>query len=94
MVSLQHWLLKFGAASLTLRQILGEFGDWMVNRRPPWSAYRAMALGRFIELDKCPGVQPVGIGETWRRLLEKCVSAVIGAEAKEVYGMEQLCGGL
>ena len=35
LVSLQHWLLRFGAESIGLRQIVREFGDWMANGRPP-----------------------------------------------------------
>ena len=34
-ISLQHWLLRFGVASLLLRKIVGEFGDWMANGCPP-----------------------------------------------------------
>ena len=41
-VSLQHWLLRFGAASAELRLIVGDFIEWMSNGRPPWDAYRAL----------------------------------------------------
>ena len=68
-VSLQHWLLQFGAASGELRQIVAEFGEWISNGRPPWSAYCAMVSGRLIALDKSPGIRPVGhhgaIGGPW-----------------------------
>ena len=77
-----------------LRNIVGKFGDWMANGRPPWAAYRALILGHLIGLDKCPRVRPVGVGETWYHILVKCVLVVIGAEAKEACGTEQLCGGL
>ena len=93
-ISLQHWLLRFGVASLGLQHIFGEFGDWMANGRPPWEAYRALMLGRFIGLDKCPGVRPVGVGKTWRRMLTKYVLVVTREEAKEACGTEQICGGL
>ena len=82
MVSLQHWILRFGAASGELRMIVAEFGEWICNGRPPWVAYRAIMSGRLIALDKCPGIRPVGIGETWRRLLAKCLLRVTGKEAK------------
>ena len=39
--------------------------------------------GRLIGLDKCHWVRPVGVGETWRRMLDKCVFVVTGEEAKE-----------
>ena len=91
-VSLQHWLLRFGAASGELRQIVAEFGEWLSNGRPPWSAYCAMMSGRLIALEKYPGIRPVGIGETWRRLLEKCLLRVMGQEVKTACGTEQLAG--
>ena len=83
LVSLQHWLLQSGAAFVGLRYIARELGDWMANGRPPWAAYRELVSGRLIDLDKFPGVWPFRVGETWRWMLEKCVLAVMGAEAKE-----------
>ena len=70
-VSLQHWLLRFVAASAELRHIVGDFVEWIGNGRPPWAAYRALLSGRLIALDKQPGIRPVGVGETWRRLMAK-----------------------
>ena len=46
-ISLQHWLLRFGAASAELRLVLAEVGEWLSNGRPPWAAYRAMMSGRL-----------------------------------------------
>ena len=51
-----------------------------------------MMSGRMIALDKSPVIRPVGIGETWRRLLEKCLLRVTGQEYKAVCGTEQLAG--
>ena len=93
-ISLQHWLLRFGAASGALRLIVTEMGEWLSNVRPPWAAYRALMSGRLIALDKSPGIRPVGIGETWRRLLAKCLLRVSGQEAKAACGTEQLAGGV
>ena len=63
-VSLQHWLLRFGAASAELRLIFGDFVEWLGNGRPPWAAYRALMSARLIALDKQQGIRPVGVGET------------------------------
>ena len=93
-ISLQHWLLRFGAASAELRQVVADVGNWMSNGRPPWAAYRALMSGRLIALDKSPGTRPVGIGETWRRLLAKCLLRVSGQEAKAACGTEKLTGGV
>ena len=73
-VSLQHWLLRFSAASAELRLIVGDFIEWMSNRRPPWSAYRALMFVGLIALDKESGIRPVGMGETWRRLMASAYS--------------------
>ena len=61
-----------------LWQIIGEFGDWIANGRLPWAAYRALMSGRLIGFNKCPRVRPVGVGETWWRMLEKYVLVVTG----------------
>ena len=52
LVILQHWLLRFGAENMGLRQIFGELWDWMAKYRPTWAAYRALMLRRLIGLDK------------------------------------------
>ena len=93
-MSLQHWLLQFGAASAELRLIVREFIEWMRNGRPPWAAYLALMSGRLIALDKQPGIRLVGVGETWRRLIVKCLLKVAGPEAKAVCGTTHLAGGL
>jgi hypothetical protein len=50
--------------------------------------------GRLLALDKCPGIRPIGIGETWRRAIAKCILKVAGKDAKETCGIDQLCAGL
>ena len=83
LVRLQHWMLQFGVVSMGIRHIVGEFRDWMANSLPPWATYRLLILGRIIGLYNCPGVRRVGVGETWRWMLDKCVLEVTGADAKE-----------
>ena len=93
-VSLQHWLLRFCAASAELRLIVGDFVEWLGNGRPPWAAYRTLMSCRLIALDKQPGIRPVGVGETWRHIMAKCLLKVAGTEAKTTCGTTQLAGGL
>ena len=71
-----------------------NFVDWLANGSPPWAAYRAFMSGRLIALDKQPGVRPVGVGETWRRLFAKIVLKVTGPEATMTCQGDQLCAGL
>jgi hypothetical protein len=51
-------------------------------------------IGRLCALDKCAGVRPLGVGETWRRAMAKILLLVAGAEAKNACGINQLCAGL
>ena len=93
-VSLQHWLLWFGVANGELRLIVGKFTEWPGNEWPPYSVYRALMSGRLIMLDKQPGIRPVGVGETWPRMMAKCLLRVTGQETKAACGTAQLAGGL
>ena len=93
-MSLQHWLLRFGAASGELWLIVGEFVEWLGNGRPPWAAYEALMSGGMIALDKQPVSRPVGVGETWRQMMAKCMLRVGGTEAKASCETTQLAGGV
>ena len=68
--------------------------EWLENGRPPWAVQRALMSGRMIALDKHPGIRLVGVGETWRRLMTKCLLRVAGPEAKAACGTTQLAGGV
>jgi hypothetical protein len=92
--ALQQWLLRFGKSSRLLRQATTDLADWLANSFPPWAAYRALMAGRLVALDKSPGVCPIGVGETWWRLAAKATLLVCGCDAKEQFGIDQLCAGL
>ena len=49
---------------------------------------------RLVDLDKRPGVIPVGIGEILHRALDKLVIRADGDQAKTACGNLQLCTGL
>ena len=68
--------------------------EWLGNGRHPWAAYRELMSGRTIALYNHPGINPVRVGETWRRLMEKCLLWVAGPEAKASCGTTQLAGGV
>ena len=52
-----------------------------------------MMSGRLIALDNQPGVIPVRVGETWRRLMAKCLLRVTGQESKAACRKDQLARG-
>ena len=69
LVDIQNYLLIFGTASREFCLTGVKFAEWIANWLPLWAAYRALVSGRLIALDKKRGVRPVGVGETWHRLM-------------------------
>ena len=64
------------------------------NSIVPWVNIRGLVANRLIALDKCPGVQPVGVGETLKRVVGKVIWLATKLDAKEVCGgISQLCAG-
>ena len=47
---------------------------------------------RLIALDKHPGVRPIGIGDTARRIIAKAVLTIVGPDIQDASGCQQLCG--
>ena len=48
---------------------------------------------RLIALDKNPGVQPIGIGDTAQRIIAKAVLSIVKPDIQEASGCLQMCGG-
>ena len=48
---------------------------------------------RLIALDKNPGVRPIGIGDTARRIVSKAILNIIREDIQEAAGCLQLCAG-
>ena len=48
---------------------------------------------RLIALNKKPGVRPIGIGDTARRIIAKAILMTIKCDVQEVAGSLQLCAG-
>ena len=70
------------------------FVYWLAIGSPPWATYRAFMSGLMIALDKQPDVHPVGVGETWWRLLSNIVLKVTGPEVTMACQYDQMCAGL
>jgi len=55
-VDLRNWLLCFGAELEAFREEMASWTTWLVNKSPPWPAYRTLMAGQLVALDKQPGV--------------------------------------
>ena len=53
----------------------------------------ALVACRLIALDKKPGIRPIGIGETLRRLMAKTILRIAQADIQCAVGSLQLCAG-
>ena len=47
----------------------------------------------MIALDKSPGVRPIGIGDTARRIIAKAILNIARPDVQDISGCLQLCGG-
>lgn len=53
----------------------------------------ALTACRLIPLDKRPGCRPIGIGEVIRRIVGKCIMAVVKEDVRRAVGNLQVCAG-
>ena len=52
-----------------------------------------LLASRLITIDKCPGVRPIGVGETSRRIIGKAVLTALKEDILDATGTSQLCAG-
>ena len=92
-----HWqdaLLSFGAHSTRLHDSVASLCRRLANSIVPWCSVRSLMSSQLIALDKCPGVRPIGVGETLRRLIGKVICMATRLDVEEVCGVSQLCAGI
>ena len=84
---------SFKVASAEICNTLASIARKICSRIVDPSGLSAYVACRLIALDKCPGVRPIGIGETIRRIIGKAISVVTREDVQEATGALQVCAG-
>jgi hypothetical protein len=93
-IILKNWLLCHGIQSEHLRDGMATWVDCLSNSLPSYAGYPAVNTVCTVALNKTPGVQPLGIGESWMRLWLHCSHTKMKVAATNACGNTQLCAGL
>ncbi len=91
---LSDLLLRYGTSSTSFRQEMATWTEWLSNESPPWAAYRATMATRAVAFNKFPGVRPISIGESYRRLWARLIISQTRDQAKAACNTTELCAGL
>ncbi len=83
----------FHGASRSLCDAIAKFARRIATDYVDPSGLAAFVACRLIPLDKSPGVRPIGICETVRRIVGKAIMAITGRYVKSAAGPLQLCAG-
>uniref|UniRef100_A0A1X7URZ3 Uncharacterized protein n=1 Tax=Amphimedon queenslandica TaxID=400682 RepID=A0A1X7URZ3_AMPQE len=92
-----HWqdaLLRFGTHSRRLCDSVAVLSRCLSNSIFHWDMTQALLVNRSIALDKCPGIQPIRVGETLLHIIGKAVCYVTREDAESICGVSKLCAGL
>ena len=85
---------KYGSEAEDLRKSLADMAkDLCISEVDDPESLEALLSCRLIPLDKNPGLRPIGIGETLRRILGKAVTSILKKDVQVSVGNLQLCGG-
>ena len=91
-----HILLskKFKKEGKELREQIANLTRKIASEIVDPSSIEALTACRLIALNKNPGVRPIGIGETLRRIMGKSISWTLKDEIQEAAGPLQMATGL
>ena len=82
----------FKQASNSLCQSLANVAKRLCSSYIDPKVLSPLLACRLIALDKCPGVRPIGIGDTARRIIAKAVLVITKGDILDAAGSIQLCG--
>ena len=84
---------SFGSASADLCEALAATARRLCTTFVNPKGLSAFVACRLIALDKCPGVRPIGIGETARHIIGKAIVTALGDNIQSAAGPLQVCAG-
>ena len=84
---------SFKTVSVDLCESLASTARRLCSEYVDPNGISALVACRLIALDKCPGVRPIGVGETARRVIGKAIATAIGNDIQEAAGPLQVCAG-
>jgi hypothetical protein len=84
---------SFVLASSDLREAIAATARRLCSSVVDPSSVSSLMAGRLVALDKCPGIRPIGIGETLRRLISRTVAHILKEDIKQAADPLQLSAG-
>ena len=84
---------SFKTASVDLCESIASTARRLCSEYVDPGGISALVACRLIALDKCPGVRPIGVGETVRRAIRKAIATAISNDIQEAAGPLQVCAG-
>ena len=89
----RHMCVGFRNASNTLCEAMSAVARRMATELLDPQGLEAFLANRLIPLDECPGLRPIGIGETPRRIISKTIVSFLKDDIRTSAGPLQLCCG-
>ena len=84
---------SFKTASAELCESIASTARRLCSEHVDPTSISALVACRLIALDKCPGVRPIGVGETVRRIIGKSIATALASEIQQAAGPLQMCAG-
>lgn len=82
-------LLRHGSSSAHLCEAVAALCRLLCNSSVLWNDIRVLLSSYLIALEKCPGVHPIGVGETLCHLVGKTICLVTRVDVSIT--QDQLC---
>ena len=84
---------SFHSASGDLCTVIAKLARRLCSSNVDPHGIAPLTACRLIALDKSPGIRPIGVRETLRRLISKVILQVVREDVQKVVGSMKLCAG-